>query len=241
LRVTHPFYDDDLAHVHHTGYSDGLRRAIPAMLALLRAAGIPKGRVVDLGCGGGIWLRAASEAGYETVGVDVSPSFVALARETAPKAQVVGADAYAFALPPCDAITAFGEVLCYVAAASAPPLAAFVQRAASALRPGGLLLFDLVVGGDEAPAPGRAQRDGDGWAVTADATIDAVRRVLTRNIETKRGGRTVRERHLQYLFTEAEVVSALETAGFAVRTARGWGAVDLPRGRRAFVATRAAL
>ena len=47
-------YGRDLAHVHDIGYGDFAREAAPGLLALLRAAGVDGGLVVDLRCGSGI-------------------------------------------------------------------------------------------------------------------------------------------------------------------------------------------
>ena len=83
-----PLYEEDLAYVHHEGFGDYSRGAAPGLLAALRDAGIATGKVIDLGCGSGIWLRALSDAGYAAVGVDQSPAMLELARRHAPKATV---------------------------------------------------------------------------------------------------------------------------------------------------------
>lgn len=57
-------YRDDLARIHHEGFGDLAREAASALLAWLRRAGWRRGRVVDLGCGGGTWLRALGAAGF---------------------------------------------------------------------------------------------------------------------------------------------------------------------------------
>ena len=79
-------YEPDLARIHVDGYGFHWEGAAPAVLQWLRDAGIFAGTVVDLGCGGGHWLARLAEAGYETVGVDVSPAMLRLARSRAPAA-----------------------------------------------------------------------------------------------------------------------------------------------------------
>ncbi len=64
------------------------RRAILDALALQ-----PGERLLEIGCGGGLLLRDAIAAGARATGVDHSEEMVALARETAPAAEVVLADA----------------------------------------------------------------------------------------------------------------------------------------------------
>lgn len=94
-------YRRDLARIHHEGFGDFSREAAPALLALLRRAGWTRGRVVDLGCGGGTWLRALADAGYEAVGIEPSRAPARIARRTAPAARVRIASAHDVALPDC--------------------------------------------------------------------------------------------------------------------------------------------
>ena len=122
--MTDPFYDADLATIHHEGFGDFARRAAPGLLRLLRAAEIESGTVVDLGCGSGIWLAAAAQAGFQTAGVDVSEPFVSLARRRVPQAAIRCGSVYGYRIPSCDAVTALGEVVCYLPTngrAGAPP------------------------------------------------------------------------------------------------------------------------
>ena len=49
---TTSFYPDDLAYVHDTGHGDFARGAAPALLGMLRRAGIVRGPVVDSGARG---------------------------------------------------------------------------------------------------------------------------------------------------------------------------------------------
>lgn len=240
------FYGDDLAAIHHEGFGDLARGAAPALLAALCDAGFAAGTVVDLGCGGGLWLRALGRAGYDAFGVDVSPRFVALARETAPGATVVQGSAFEVALPPCVAVTALGEVLCYAApGGDAPPLDALARRVVAALAPGGLFLFDVMVREPEPLPPRCAWRAGESWAVLAESVESLDRTRLTRRIVTfRRDGASAHyrrsdETHVQVLRPAHEIEALLAEAGFDdVHTARSYGGHPLAPGRMAFAARK---
>jgi 2-polyprenyl-3-methyl-5-hydroxy-6-metoxy-1,4-benzoquinol methylase len=65
-------YEADLAYIHDTGFGEFARNSAPYLLNLFRRNGITEGRVVDLGCGSGIWARELTDSGYQVVGVDLS-------------------------------------------------------------------------------------------------------------------------------------------------------------------------
>lgn len=48
----------------------------PGLLTVLAEAGIHDGLVVDLGCGTGVWAEHLSDAGYQVVGLDISPATI---------------------------------------------------------------------------------------------------------------------------------------------------------------------
>src|SRR6516165_376478 len=107
-------YQDDLAHIHDTGFGGFARGSAPGLLSLLRQNGIREGVVVDLGCGSGIWARALADSGYEVVGVDISPAMIALARQRVPEATFHVQSFVEFPIPGCRAVTALGEVFNYL-------------------------------------------------------------------------------------------------------------------------------
>src|SRR5262245_20468433 len=73
-------YRDDLAVVHAEGFSAHAQAAALVLVEALRRRGIDRGLVVDMGCGSGPLSGAVVAAGYDALGVDLSPSMVALAR-----------------------------------------------------------------------------------------------------------------------------------------------------------------
>jgi SAM-dependent methyltransferase len=241
-----PGYGADLAFVHDTGFGGFARNGGRWILAQLRRRGIRDGRVVDLGCGSGIWADALCRAGYDVLGVDTSAAMLALARRRAPRATFRRGSLLDANIPPCDAVTSLGECLSYAfdARAGTRALPALFRRVRRALRPGGLFVFDVAAPGRGAGAPVRWHA-GEGWVVVARVAEDTRRRVLTREITTfRRVGRTWRrsdEVHRLRLYRPRDVVSALAEAGFHARQMRGYGALRLPRGWVVFAAEARAL
>ena len=74
-------YRDDLAFIHDAGFGGFARAAAPVLVDRLHRTGITKGLVIDLGCGSGILSHAMSLAGYDILGIDISPSMIAMARQ----------------------------------------------------------------------------------------------------------------------------------------------------------------
>ena len=174
-------YGEDLAAIHAADFTGLAVAAGHELLARLEGSS----RVVDLGCGDGTTARLLSEAGHDVLGIDASPAMIALARERAPGATFrVGSFVDAELPESCDAILAIGEVLGhrFDARSDECTLDRVLGRAAQALRPGGLMLFDLA-GPKRIPRGGqRGWYEGDGWAVLVEATLagrDLQRRVVT--------------------------------------------------------------
>lgn len=145
-----PYYRDDLAWIHHTGYGGYVANAQRGIVQRLKAHGLrPEQGVLDVGCGSGLLARALLAEGYAVSGIDPSPAMIELARAQAPGGafHAIGLPTRAGAgepgaLPPCDAIVSTGHVLNYLD--SREDLALALGELATALRPGGLLLIDLM-------------------------------------------------------------------------------------------------
>jgi SAM-dependent methyltransferase len=228
-------YGSDLAYVHDVAFGGWARGAAPFVLARLREAGIAEGLVVDLGCGSGIWAAELLGAGYDVLGVDASAEMLALARERAPGAQLVHGSLHEVELPPCVAVTALGECVNYDGPPSLEPL---FRRIATALEPGGLLVFDAAGPGREPEGRRRARHEGEGWVMRVDFAEDGAARTLTRRIELVRDGRASEELHVLWLYEPDEVVDWLEASGFDVVTHPSYGAARALPGVTVYVATR---
>jgi len=228
-------YETDLAAIHDEGFSDCAARAAETLLATLRRAGLASGLVVDLGCGAGVLAEQVARAGYDVLGIDLSPAMLRRARRRAPAARFKAGSLLEARIPACVAVTAIGECVnyCFDARAGLPALGALFERIYGALAPGGFFLFDFAEPG-QLPAPDpeyRFHSSGD-WAVFLEARESASQRTLTRRIVTfRRAGKFYRradEVHRLRLYPRDAVEARLEAAGFAVRALRSYGEFRLP-------------
>jgi SAM-dependent methyltransferase len=202
-------YKGDLAYIQHHGFSDFAEAVSPGVLGILR---------------------------------DQSSSLVKYAHQAAPKATVKVGSVHRTMFLSCDAITALGEVLS-CAPADIAPLRSFrrlIRRAHDALRPGGLFVFDLLVSGRRMDYA--TWRIGPTWAVMARVQATPARRRLTRDIVTIRSirgkYRRRREQHVLAVFEPRSVLADLRRVGFFAHTAHGYGRVQLPWRRMAFIARK---
>jgi SAM-dependent methyltransferase len=188
--------------------------------------------VVEFGCGSGVVARHLVDAGFDVLGIDASPAMIDLARRNVPEARFTIGTLSSARIPRCRAIVAIGEVVSYVLEGH-NGLSTFFARAARALEPGGLLLFDFIESAEGRTYPSKS-RSGADWALVFRATADRRGRFLTRRIITFRkigsAYRRGEETHKVRIFTRAEMAAALERAGFEVRMRRSLGGVKLIRG-----------
>lgn len=231
-----PHYRTNLAWIHHAGFSEFARVASAGVLASLKAHDIREGLIADIGCGSGVLARSLTDAGYDVLGIDASPAMIELARVTASAAQFEVASFDEATLPPCAAITALGEVLNY---GTFERVRTFLQNAANALAPEGLLLFDVAERGGYPPHDER-RAGGDDWSVITIKDSDGQR--LTRRVLTFRqiDGVTRRDEevHVLELYAREELLAILRESGFGVRVRRSYGTYRLPKGHAAYVAIR---
>jgi SAM-dependent methyltransferase len=236
-------YADDLAYVHDAGFGDLARRAAPEIVRLLRARGIRRGHLVEVGCGSGIAAQRFAASGYEVTGIDTSAAMIRLARRKAPRARFRVAAIERAVLPPCDGMIAIGEIVSY-ASGGVPALRRFFSRVHDALRPGGVFIFDFI----ESAAGrrfGAKSFSGADWTLAARATYEPSRSMITRRIVVVRMVRRGRVRHATEIhrvrvYPRTAIRDALRQAGLSSRMSRSYGACRLMAGVVAVIATRSA-
>lgn len=240
-------YRRDLAWIHDRDYSGLARDAAPAILALLARHGWRSGRIVELGCGGGVLARALADRGHDVLGIDQSKAMVALARRRAPGARFATASLWRVRIPPAVAVLSIGECLSYRMdrRAGPPSVESLFRRVYRALVPGGLWIFDLVTPGRERPGIVRELvQERDDYFLAVRASVVERGRSIRREITTFRreGARWRRDREVHELWVAdpAWIRWSLQRCGFRVATRPRYGRLPLPRGTRIFVACKAA-
>lgn len=239
------FYESNLALIHNAGFGALARGAGRLVLDRLRQGGAPAGTLVDLGCGSGALAEQVSAAGYEVVGVDLSPHLLSLARQRVPQAQFILASLYDVDLPEAAAVTMIGECVNYVVDGrpDTQDLEALFERIFAALRPGGVVLFDAAAPGR---VPGGSQKtftQTPEWSVLIDQQVSA-RETLVREITTfRRVGDFYRredEAHMLRLWPEHLIEGVLAQAGFGVERFDRYDDLALPEGLLGYIGRKPA-
>jgi SAM-dependent methyltransferase len=237
-------YRDDLAYIHDAGFGGLAANAAPVLLEALRRHGFAREQVIDLGCGSGILANAVTAAGYHVLGIDISARMIALARRRVPGAQFRVGSLLMAELPPCVAVSAIGECFNYLfdSGNTKAALTRLFRRIHAALRPGGLLLFDVATPGRIPGGSQRGYREGDDWAVLFSDEEDRKRGLLTRDITSfRKVGELYRrdhEVHRLRLLARVDVVEQLRGLGFRVRTLRNYGPLPFGPGHVGFLARK---
>ncbi len=104
---------------------------------------LPDGaKVLDLCCGTGQLARVLTEKGYKVTGIDGSSKMLKFARENAPEARFIAADARNFRLPATyDAVFSTFDSLNHIM--TLPELYEVFSNVYRCLKKGGIFIFDL--------------------------------------------------------------------------------------------------
>lgn len=166
-------------YIQVAGAIDQMADADRALIAAWRDA--TPGRLVDAGCGPGLWSEKLHEGNRDVLGVDLSAQFIAHARVTYPGVQF---EQGSFAeLPVQDA--SLGGILAWYSLIHTPPedLPVILAEFARALAPGGSILIGFFDGAPRESFPHAITTayfwnavelstllEAAGFAVTASAT-----------------------------------------------------------------------
>jgi len=134
---------DEFAWVYNLHWGEAFTRLVAPALGPLGLDELPAASsILDLCCGTGQLAAVLTEDGFRVTGIDGSAAMLAFARENAPEAQFVHADARDFTVgTPPDAVLSLFDSLNHVLTLA--ELMSVFRCVHAALKPGGLFLFDL--------------------------------------------------------------------------------------------------
>ncbi len=116
--------------------------ALPALEKLVLPRLPAKARILDLCCGTGQLAQVLTARGYQVTGLDGSEEMLRYARENAPAVEFIHGDARSFKLPAVyHAVVSTFDSLNHIM--TVEELVAVFRNVYSALKEGGLFLFDL--------------------------------------------------------------------------------------------------
>ncbi len=235
-------YGTDLAYIHDTGHAAFAKRTSSWLLPTLKNRGLGGGLVIDLGCGSGIMARTLTRAGHDVLGVDISPSMIALARKNAPGISFLCSSFMDAPLPPCVAVLSIGECIGYGfdGRVAGKGIGKLFRRIHKALEPGGLFVFDFLAKGIRPRRPG--YRTGKDWACLSSSEIDASGNKLTRHITSFRKSgklfRRIEETHHLHLHDRASLMQEIRDTGFRAQYIRGYGDMKFSPGHVGILARK---
>ena len=239
-------YNTDLAFIHDDGFGGFARQASRGIIALLEKTGIHEGKIVDLGCGSGIWAGILLDKGYSVHGIDISEPMIHLARQHAPTATFEVNSVFKADIPSCRAVTSMGECLNYLFDKdhSDASLTRLFSRIYDALEPGGVFIFDVAGPGyAEATGPHKRHFVTEDWAVLIQVSEHKREEKITRYITSFRkqddeSYRRHEEIHRIQLLRGPRLAKMLRTIGFKVRLRKGYGSLELSSAHSVIIARK---
>lgn len=240
-----PYYRADLARIHHEGFGFHADAVAPGILELLQPVLDRGGLVLEIGCGSGLLTRYLVRAGHRVVATDASPAMLELAREYAPGVEAVEQLRLpGDSVPAVDAIVSVGHPLSYLD--DEEQVWASLRAMAGALRPGGVLAFDicdLEWGEARRDQPPRVWSSDDWLLITRTSVPDrgTYRRDMTTFVQ-ERGNlwRRDHEVHDNVLVATDRIPALLAEVGVEAAVRSSFGSEALPTGLVAVVGWRAA-
>jgi SAM-dependent methyltransferase len=225
--------------VHDRGFGFLAEACAPGILEFLAPVRAGGGVVLELGCGSGLLTRELVAAGHRVIATDASSAMLELARERLGDTMVniqrltLPDDP----LPEADAIVTVGHPINYLPDANAIDRA--IVAMARALRPGGLIAFDvcdLEWGRLRQGAPNYGGAEPD-WAMITKFSMPSpdrfVRDITTFVPDGDGAWRRDFERHENVLVDTARIPGLLGANGVEARVESSFGAETLLPGLRA--------
>lgn len=239
-----PYYRADLARIHHEGFAMHAEAVAPGVLSILATVRDAGGLVLEIGCGSGLLTKHLVDAGHRVLATDASAAMVDLARRHAPGVEELRELRLPDdEVPPADAIVSVGHPLSYLD--SEEQLDAALASLARALRPGGLIAFDIcdLRWADARRGEGPRVWFGDDWVLITRTSLPddrTFRREMTTFVRAD-GTDTWRrddELHDNILVDTARLPAVLAAHGIEAEVRPAFGTEQLPVGLVAVVGAR---
>lgn len=168
-RSTAPFWDDEhiseaMLEAHLNPDWDAASRKLETIESSVRWISTvlpPHSRLLDLGCGPGLYCKRFSALGYEVTGVDLSERSLRYAGEHDPLTSYIRQNY--LELTYREAFDAVTMIYCDYAALTLPERHSLLERIHAALKPGGVFLFDVF-----SNVYFRRKAEGKSWSVNPD-------------------------------------------------------------------------
>ncbi len=180
LDWSRPGFSRRLLHEHLDQSHDGASRRLGLITAHVRRLGRllqrPPARILDAGCGPGLYATRLAQAGYEVTGVDVSPAAIRHARQEAKRMGLATRVRFTQSdLRTLNSLEGFdAALLIYFVLEAFPRLdqPRVLRRVARTLREGGRLIAEMRLRPDQ--APGRTTW----WDVVDESVLSGRRHLL---------------------------------------------------------------
>lgn len=239
-----PYYKADLARVHHEGFGFHADLVNAGVLALLAPVRERHGLVVEIGCGSGLLTRYLVDAGHRVLATDASPAMLDLARAHVPDAE--GIEQLRLPddpVPEADAIVSVGHPVSYLD--DEAQLDAALHAMARAVRPGGVLAFDIcdLEWGAARREQGPQVWQGADWMLVNRPSVPdphVYRREMTTFVRAGELWRREDELHDNVLTDTSRIPALLAADGVVAEVRSSFGTETLPVGLVAIVGHRPA-
>lgn len=233
-----PYYERDLALVHHLGFGFHADMCAPGILTLLEP--YLGGTVLEFGCGSGLLTRYLVDAGHKVIATDASPAMLEIARDHA-------AGAHDFRLlalpddplPEVDAIVGIGHPISYLD--TEDDIWRALINIAQASRFLALDICDLEWGNQSIRKNDFAKVDDDYAIFTrySEPPPNKFRRDMTTFLRNDDGSwRRSEERHDNVLVDTSLIPGLLEPHGVTATVRPSFGSEELPVGLKVVVGRR---
>ena len=193
---------------------------VPALEKVLLPHMPPGAAILDLCCGSGQITEALSKRGFAMTGIDISAEMIDLARHNAPSCHFLLGDARSFELPTAlDGVISTQDSMNHIVRIE--DLSAVFESVHRVLRPGGLFVFDVLLGDLYHPEPqSLGVNVEEDYVMIVRDSFDAEQHLLRGEttifyfVEGEQGWRRDDSIGWEKFYTAAELESALRAAGF---------------------------